>query len=179
MVGPSVDRSGDVSLTSHGVGARYARKEDNRFLRGRGQYIGDLGFARMREVAFVRSPVAHARLLGVRIPDDLRGAVFTAADMVGVRPIRAVSPLPGFQTSEQPPLVTERIRHVGELVAFCLADGRAEAEDMAARVTVDYEELPAVVDMGQAVEPGAVLVHDTIRRNTFLEVGFDGPVEAV
>ena len=87
-----------------GVGARLWRKEDDRFLRGRGQYIGDIQFPRMREVAFVRSPVAHARLTGVRIPEHLRACVFTARDLTDVRPIRAVSPLPGFQASEQPPL---------------------------------------------------------------------------
>jgi aerobic carbon-monoxide dehydrogenase large subunit len=166
-------------ITRTGVGARLGRKEDDRFLRGRGQYIADMSFPRMREVAFVRSPVAHGRLIDVRIPDELRSAVFTAKDMTGVLPIRAVSPLPGFQASEQPPLVIDRIRHVGELIAFCVADTRARAEDIAARVMVEYEEMPAVVDMREAVAPGAAQVHDTIKRNIFLEVGFDGPVEAV
>ena len=165
-------------MSKTGVGARLRRKEDDRFLHGRGQYIGDIRFPRMREVAFVRSPVAHARLTGIRIPDHLRSSVFTAKDLTDVRAIRAVSPLPGFQASEQPPLVTDKIRHVGELIAMCVADTRAEAEDIAAQVVVEYEELPAVVDMLKAQEPGSVLVHDTIKRNVFLEVGFDGPVEA-
>jgi carbon-monoxide dehydrogenase large subunit len=167
-------------LNKHGsgVGARLPRKEDDRFLHGRGQYIGDIRLPGMREVAFVRSPVAHARLTAVRIPDSLRGSVFTAADLTGVLPIRAVSPLPGFQVSEQPVLVADKIRHVGELIAMCVADTRAEAEDIAAKVAVEYEELPAVVDMLKAQEPGAVLVHDTVKRNVFLEVGFDGPIEA-
>src|SRR5690242_12283622 len=124
----------------------------------------------MREVAFVRAPVAHARLNGIRIPDHLRSSVFTAKDLTGVNNIRAVSPLPGFQVSEQPPLVTDKIRHVGELVAMCIADTRAEAEDIAAQVVVEYEELPAVVDMLKAQEPGSVLVHDTVKRNIYLEV---------
>jgi aerobic carbon-monoxide dehydrogenase large subunit len=161
-----------------GVGARVLRREDDRFLQGRGQYIGDIPFPRMREVAFVRGPVAHARLTAVRIPQAIRNSVFTAADLTGVLPIRAVSPLPGFQASEQPVLVTDKIRHVGELIAMCVADTRAEAEDIAAQVTVDYEELPAVVDMLKAQEAGAILVHDTVKRNVFLEVGFDGPIEA-
>jgi carbon-monoxide dehydrogenase large subunit len=165
-------------LSKTGVGARLRRKEDDRFLHGRGQYIGDLRFARMREVAFVRSPVAHAKLTGIRIPDHLRDSVFTAKDLKSVASIRAVSPLPGFQASEQPPLVTDKIRHVGELIAVCIADTRAEAEDIAAQVAVEYDELPAVVDMLKAQEPGSIQVHDTIKRNTFLEVGFDGPVEA-
>jgi aerobic carbon-monoxide dehydrogenase large subunit len=164
-------------VSKTGVGAPFRRKEDDRFLKGRGQYIADLAFPRMREVAFVRSPVAHARLLGVRIPEHLRASVFTADDLVDVRPIRAVSTLPGFQVSEQPPLATGKLRHVGELVAMCVADTRAQAEDIAAQVELDYEELPAVVDMLEAQKPGSVLVHDQIKRNVFLEVGFDGPVE--
>jgi carbon-monoxide dehydrogenase large subunit len=133
----------------------------------------------MREVAFVRSPVAHARLTGVRIPDHLRSSVFTAADLTDVRAIRAVSPLPGFQASEQPPLASGKVRHVGELIAMCIADTRAEAEDIAAQIVVEYDELPAVVDMLKAQEPGSALVHDTVKKNLYLEVGFDGPVEAV
>ena len=165
-------------MANQGVGARLRRKEDDRFLHGRGQYIADLRFPRMRDVAFVRSPVAHARLTGIDIPDHLKAQVFTAKDLTGVNAIRAVSPLPGFQASEQPPLATDKLRHVGELVAMCVADTRAEAEDIAAQVRVQYEELPAVVDMLKAQQPGAVLVHDTIKRNVFLETGFDGPIEA-
>ena len=74
-----------------GVGARLLRKEDDRFLRGRGQYIGDIKLAGTREVAFVRSAVAHACLLGVEIPEAIRASVFIAEDLAGVRPIRAVS----------------------------------------------------------------------------------------
>ena len=161
------------------IGARFPRKEDDRFLHGKGQYIGDLRFAGMRDVAFVRSPVAHARLVDIHIPEHLRGSVFTAKDLADVKPIRAVSPLPGFQVSEQPPLVTDKVRQVGELVAMCVADTRAEAEDIAAQVTVDYDELPAVVDMLAAQEPGAPQVHDTIKGNIFVRVDFDGDIESV
>ncbi|HEY1363044.1 MAG TPA: xanthine dehydrogenase family protein molybdopterin-binding subunit [Xanthobacteraceae bacterium] len=164
-------------MSDTGVGASLRRKEDDRFLQGRGQYIADLRFAGMREVAFVRSPVAHARLIAVRIPPQLRSSVFVAEDLVGVRPIRAVSTLPGFQVSEQPVLATGKLRHVGELVAMCVAETRAQAEDIASEVGLEYEELPAVVDMLEAQKPGCVLVHDQVRRNVFLEVGFDGPVD--
>jgi aerobic carbon-monoxide dehydrogenase large subunit len=171
-----VSTTGTKSKT--GVGASMLRKEDDRLLKGHGQYIGDIRLPRMREVAFVRSPVAHARLTGIHIPDHLRDVVFTAKHLAGVKPIRAVSSLPGFQVSEQPPLVTDRIRHVGELIAACVADTRAEAEDIAAQVALDYEELPAVVDMLEAQAPDSPLVHDTIKRNIALEVGYDGAVEA-
>jgi carbon-monoxide dehydrogenase large subunit len=166
-------------LAKSGIGASAKRKEDERFLLGRGQYIGDLRFPRMRDVAFVRSPVAHARLKAVIVPEHLRGSVFTARDLEGVLPIKAVSPLPGFQVSEQPVLVTDKIRQVGELIAMCVADTRAQAEDIAAQVTLDYEELPAVVDMLEAQKPGCVLVHDTVKGNVYVKVGYDGDIESV
>jgi len=166
-------------LTKSGIGARFRRKEDDRFLHGRGQYIGDIRFPKMRDVAFVRSPVAHAHLTGVRIPERLRSCVFTARDLANVRPIRAVSPLSGFQASEQPPLVNDKIRQVGELIAFCVADTRAQAEDVAAQVIVEYQELPAVVDMLDAQKPGSPLVHDTVKGNVYVEVGYDGDIESV
>src|SRR4051794_32326716 len=68
------EKSEVPTLTKTGVGARLRRREDDRFLQGRGQYIADIRFAGMREVAFVRSPVAHARLIGVRIPEHLRAS---------------------------------------------------------------------------------------------------------
>ena len=166
-------------MTKSGIGARFRRKEDDRFLHGRGQYIGDIRFPKMRDVAFVRSPVAHAHLTGVRIPERLRSCVFTARDLTNVRPIRAVSPLSGFQASEQPPLVNDKIRQVGELIAFCVADTRAQAEDVAAQVIVEYQELPAVVDMLDAQKPGSPLVHDTVKGNVYVEVGYDGDIESV
>jgi len=163
---------------SDGVGASLLRKEDDRFLRGKGQYIGDISLDGTREVAFVRSPVAHARLLGVEIPEAIRSSVFTAEDLTGVKPIRAVSPLPGFKASEQPPLVTDKIRHVGELIAMCVADTRAEAEDIAAQVMVDYDVLPAVVDMLDAQLSDAPRVHDSWNDNIYLEVSYDGDIES-
>ena len=94
---------------ANGVGARALRKADDRFLRGKGQYIGDISLDGTREIAFVRSPVAHARLLGIQIPEAIRSSVFTAEDLTGIKPIRAVSPLPGFKPSEQSPLATDKI----------------------------------------------------------------------
>ena len=162
---------------SDGVGASLLRKEDDRFLRGKGHYIGDISLDGTREVAFVRSPVAHARLLGVQVPESIRSSVFTAEDLTDVKPIRAVSPLPGFKASEQPPLVTDKIRHVGELIAMCVADTRAEAEDIAAQVMVDYDVLPAVVDMLDAQLSDAPRVHDSWNDNIYLEVSYDGDIE--
>jgi aerobic carbon-monoxide dehydrogenase large subunit len=154
-------------------------------MRGRGQFVADIRLPGMKDVAFVRSPVAHARLRGVSIPPDQRGATFTAADLVGVKPIRAVSGLRGFKISEQPPLATDKLRHVGELAAMCVAATRGEAEDLAAAVTLDLEELPAVYDMLEGRKSNAVLVHEHWGDNVFLETfvdvdiskAFDAPIK--
>ncbi len=156
-------------MTGQGVGARLLRKEDDRLMRGRGQFVADLRFAGMKDVAFVRSPLAHGRLRGVSIPDAFRDSVFTAADMEGVKPIRAVSGLKGFKVSEQPSLATDKVRFVGELIAMCMAPSRAQAEDIAAAVQPDLEELPAVHDMLAAREASSVLLHQHWGDNVFLE----------
>src|SRR5260221_13293008 len=134
-------------MSEHGVGAPVIRKEDDRLMRGRGQFVADLRLARMQDVAFVRSPLAHANIRGVDIPSAHRGDVFTADDLAGVKPIRAVSGLPGFKISEQPALAAGKVRHVGELVAMCVAATPADAEDLAASVRLDLEGLPAVYDI--------------------------------
>src|SRR5258708_810783 len=133
-----------------GVGASLRRKEDARFLHGRGRYVGDITRPGMLEVAFLRSPIAHARLLGVTKPVGGERHVFTIADLDGVGTIRANSALPGFRVSEQPALAKDRLRHVGEAIAACVAESRAAAEDLAAACVLDYEALPAVSDMRTA-----------------------------
>ena len=162
-----------VADTGQGVGARLLRKEDDRFMRGRGQYVADIRVAGLQDVAFVRSPLAHARIRAIHVPERYRDVVFTAADLTGIKPIRAVSGLPGFKISEQPVLATGKVRHVGELVAMCVAPTRAEAEDIAAAVTLDLEELPAVYDMRKARDAETALVHEHWGDNVFLESAFE------
>ena len=166
-------------MANSGIGARLVRKEDDRYLRGRGQFVADVNLAGTRDVAFVRSPVAHATIGAIEIPQDRLGQVFVAADLTGVKPIRAMSKLPGFKASVQPILATDKVRHVGELVAMCVADTRAEAEDLAEAVQIDFRELAAVVDMLQARRPDAPLVHDTWGDNLFLSLEIPGDVESI
>ena len=166
-------------MANQGVGASIARKEDDRLMRGRGRYVGDFGLAGQLEAAFVRSPVAHALITGIDIPDDIGSRVFTHADMAGVKPIRAVSALPGFKPSSQPALAFEKVRQVGETIAICVAPSRAEAEDMADRVAVDFEILPAVSDMLAARDADAPLVHEAWGDNVFLETGVEDDIESV
>ena len=157
-----------------GVGASLPRKEDHRLLHGQGEFVADLAMPGTMDVAFVRSPLAHARLCGVTKPAGGEAQVFTAADLAGVKPIVARSGLPGFKVSEQPVLAAGRVRYVGEPIAACLGETRAAAEDLASRVTLDLEELPAVADMLRARDPDAPLLHPGWGDNVFLESFVDG-----
>ena len=160
-------------MSGQGIGASLIRKEDERFMRGRGGFVGDIRPAGMLEVAFLRSSFAHARLKRVAIPHSIRSRVFVAEDLAGVAPIRADTALAGFKSSLQPILATGKVRHVGELVAMCIAPSRAEAEDLVAEIEVDYEELPAVHDMLAGREAGGPLVHEHWSDNLYLTTEID------
>jgi aerobic carbon-monoxide dehydrogenase large subunit len=160
-------------VTGQGIGARLVRKEDDRYLRGRGRFVGDLSLPHLREVAFLRSPRAHARITAIRIPSDIREGVFVAADLDGVAAIRADTALAGFKSSLQPVLAADKVRHVGEPVAMCVAPTLAEAEDMVARIEIEFDDLPALHDMLAARAPGAALVHEPWGDNLFLTTEID------
>jgi len=166
-------------MTDQGIGARLLRKEDDRYMRGRGQFVGDIRLPGMQEVAFLRSPLAHARIKAIHIPPALRDRVFIADDLAGVAPIRADTSLPGFKSSVQPVLATGKVRYVGELVAMCVAPTRAEAEDLAGEIEVDFDPLPAVTDMLAGRKPGAALVHEHWGDNLYLTTSTDVNFEAV
>jgi carbon-monoxide dehydrogenase large subunit len=166
-------------MTAHGIGASVLRKEDDRFLRGRGQYVGDFRLSVVRDVAFVRSPVAHARLKNVHVPQEFQSAVFMAKHLTGVKPIVSMPSVKGFKYSVEPILAVDKMRYVGELVAMCVAPTRAEAEDIAGSVTLEFEELPPVTDMLSACEPGSPLVHEEWGDNIFVEFSETGPIQEV
>ena len=166
-------------MEGQGIGARLLRKEDDRYMRGRGQYVGDIRLPGMREVAFLRSPLAHARIRGIRVPSAIRDRVFIAEDLAGVSAIRADTTLPGFKSSLQPVLATGKVRYVGELVAMCVAPTRAEAEDLAAEIELDLDPLPVVADMLEARKAGAPLVHEHWGDNLYLTSAIDVDFEAV
>ena len=160
-------------MTEHGIGARLLRKEDDRYLRGRGQFVGDMALPHMRDVAFLRSPVAHAHITSIRIPSEVRDRVFVAGDLVGVKAIRADTALAGFKSSLQPVLAADKVRHVGEPVAMCIAPSLGEAEDIAAAIEIDFEQLPAVHDMLAGRQADAPLVHEAWGDNLFLTTEID------
>jgi carbon-monoxide dehydrogenase large subunit len=159
------------------VGARVPRKEDARHLHGRGQFVSDMILPGQREVAFLRSPVAHARILGIRKPAGSEGKVFVRADMPEVKAIVAPSTLPSFKLSEQHHLAHGKVRFVGEPVAMCVAKTRAEAEDLAEQIELDLEELPALVDAHLARAEKSVRVHEEWDDNLFLTLNLDNGFE--
>jgi aerobic carbon-monoxide dehydrogenase large subunit len=154
--------------SSKGVGAPLRRKEDRRHLHGRGQFVADIRLPGMLEVAFVRSAVAHGRIRRVDVPAAHAGKVFTASDFPTLKPIVALTKMEGFKPSEHPALAAERVRFAGEPVALAIGATRGEAEDAAEAVAVDIEELPAVVDMLEALKPGAPLVREEWGDNVFV-----------
>jgi aerobic carbon-monoxide dehydrogenase large subunit len=166
--------------TASGVGASLLRKEDARHLRGRGQFVSDVQLPRMQDVAFVRSPHAHARVKGIAVAPNAGGRIFTARDLPRLGEMRAVPQVSGFKVSGYPPLATQKVRYVGEAIAACIAPTRAEAEDLAKTVSVDFEVLPAVIDAAAALTDAPSLVHENWSNNLFIERVFqDGDIDAV
>ena len=153
----------------HGVGASVLRKEDDRHLRGRGEFVADIAPRGTEEVVFVRSPHAHAQIGAISIPPAARSRVFTAADLPRIRPIQVVTQAAGARAPPWPPLAVGKVRYVGDAVAVCVAPTRAEALDLAAAVTVEYRPLDAVVNALASRGGSPALVHDQFGDNLFQE----------
>jgi carbon-monoxide dehydrogenase large subunit len=169
-------REGEVPATRFGIGQPVTRKEDPRFLTGRGRFVADIDLARQAHAVFLFSPHAHARIRTIDTAAAIRApgvhAVLTgqdwAADGLGtldpeVMPEDMGGPK-GHRT-KRPPLAIDRVRYVGERVAVVIAATEALARDAAEMIAVDYEVLPAVVRAEDAVRPDAPLVHDSIPGN--------------
>jgi len=161
-----------------GIGARVPRKEDARHLHGRGNFVSDMIFGGQQEVAFLRSPVAHGRLLRVGKPAGFEHAVFTWADLTDVKPIVAQSTLPGYRVSAQHPLAHEKVRFVGEPIAMVVAATRAEAEDIAERIELEIEDLPPLVDAQKARADASVRLHEEWPDNVFIGMNYESDFEA-
>jgi carbon-monoxide dehydrogenase large subunit len=174
---PTSDRPGGAVAVDNkpklGIGARLPRKEDARHLRGRGQFVSDLKFPRTQEVAFVRSPIAHGYIRAIYVPPEVRAQVFLSSDLPEILPITSICDIPGWKQSVCYPLVRDRVRFVGQPVAACVARTRAEAEDIAQSVIVEYDELRAVNDALRALEPDAPLLYEEWGDNLYIRKDFD------
>ena len=143
------------------LGSRVIRTEDPRFLTTGGVYTDDMRLPGACHVHFVRSAVAHARIRSVDVSAALEApgviAAFTGADLADLP--QAPPPMPGMINAQmsQPLLATDTVRYVGEPLAVVVTENRYQGEDAADLVDVDYEVLPAVVDMGEAESSQTVL----------------------
>jgi carbon-monoxide dehydrogenase large subunit len=157
-------------MTHEGIGASVLRREDARFLLGKGQFVADLVFEGELHCAFVRSPHAHARIRRIDTGAARRApgvvVVYTGEDMAADRvgtmaPLWRIPGVNGSKMSEPPRWGLSRgaVRHVGEAVAMVVAATAHQAADAAEQVEVDWEPLPAVVDVRDAVKPDAPQLH--------------------
>lgn len=152
------------------VGASVRRKEDVRILTGQGRYIDDVNERATLSCCFVRSTVAHGRIVSVDTSEAVAiegvTAVITGADMARyTNPINLAAPIPGLCTPAYPALAVDRVRYVGEPVALVVASDRYVAEDAAGVVQVDYEPLPAVVTSAESLAEGAPQLFDDVPGN--------------
>ncbi|MGG5823793.1 xanthine dehydrogenase family protein molybdopterin-binding subunit [Falsiroseomonas sp. HW251] len=157
-----------------GLGRPFRRVEDPRLLTGGGRYTADLVPPGVLHAVFLRSPYAHARVLGVDAAAARAmpgvAAVITAEDAaaLGHNPALTEIRFPDGRRHVEPPrlpISQGRVRHVGEIVAMLVAETPAQARDAAEAVMVDYDPLPAVTDAEAALRPGAPLLHDEAPRN--------------
>ncbi len=150
------------------IGARLLRKEDARHLHGRGMFIADVRLPGAQDVAFVRSPMASARVREVIKPAHAAARVFTLADLGPVNVLEAGPELSAHRHSPYPPLADDRVRYVGQTVAACVMPGRAAAEDLAGEVRLELERLPAVVDVVAAMRPESPRVFEEWPSNAYI-----------
>jgi len=159
-----------------GIGASPRRKEDIRFLTGRGNYVADIQRPGMVAGVFVRSPHAHAKIKSINAKPALSMpgvlAVFTGEDLkadgVGGLPcgwgITGKDGQP-MKDPAHPVMALGKVRHVGDPVAFVVAETLQEAQHASEKVIVDYEVLPAVVGLVDALKPGAPRVFGEVPDN--------------
>ncbi|MBO0846368.1 MAG: xanthine dehydrogenase family protein molybdopterin-binding subunit [Nocardioides sp.] len=148
------------------LGTEVRRVEDRELLLGQGSFVDNLNSVGVAHAVFVRSPFAHARITGLDTTEAAAAegvlAVYTADDL-------GRAPLSGFaDVNKQAPrsaLAVDKVRYVGDPVALVVAETRAQAVDAAELVDVDYDDLPAVIDIEEALAEGAPLQFEAIGSN--------------
>jgi carbon-monoxide dehydrogenase large subunit len=166
----------NVAAPFEGIGASVRRKEDLRFLSGRGQYTDDINRPGQTHAYMLRSPHAHAAIRSIDLaqaramPGVL--AIFTGADLAAEN----IGGIPcGWQIHNKdgspmaepmhPALAIGKVRHVGDQVAVVIAETRAQARDAAEAIVVEYDVLPAAATMAQALAAGAPQIHEAAPGN--------------
>lgn len=156
-------------MMKFGVGQPVRRKEDHRLLTGTGRYADDVSYPGQKYAVMVRSPLAHARIDSIDA-DDARAmpgvaAILTGKELAedGVGTLRCLAPVENSDGSAQVTtprhiVASDTVRYVGDIVALVIADTAEQARDAAEAVMVDYDALPAVADLGSALDDGAAQV---------------------
>ena len=178
-------------MSATGIGATVRRKEDHRFITGKGHYTADVNRPGETHACFVRSPHAHARIKGIdataarAMPGVL--AVLTGADLAADKLGNLICGWmihskdgSAMKMAPHPALAQTKACHVGDPVAVAIAETLAQAKDAAEKVKVDYEVLPAVAEPGQAQAAGAAQIHEVAPKNTIYQwhLGDKGKTEA-
>ncbi|SEO05311.1 carbon-monoxide dehydrogenase large subunit [Rhodospirillales bacterium URHD0017] len=159
----------DLNLMKFGIGQPVPRQEDPTLLRGEGRYTDDMNLPNQAWCVMVRSQVAHGIIKGIdtaeakAMPGVL--GVWTGADLSNYGPLKTLIPVPNCDGSPmkmpvRPSLASDKVRFVGDPVAFVVAETLAQAKDAAEAVVVDIDSLPAVTDAREATKPGAPQVFD-------------------
>src|ERR1700738_4724630 len=167
-------------MSATGIGAAVRRKEDHRFITGKGHYTDDINRPGQGYAFFVRSPHAHATIKSIdtKTASGMPGvlAVLTGAELSADKIGNLIcgwmihskdgSPM---KMAPHPALASGKACHVGDPVAVVIAETLAQAKDAAEKVKVDYEVLPAVADPGKAQEAGAPQIHEIAPNNTIYQ----------
>jgi len=166
------------------IGRTVPRPNARKLVEGRATYTDDVSLPRLVHAAFLRSPHAHARIVSIdtsealKVPGVVR--VFTGADLAKVCDpwVAVLAHLKGMKSAPQYPLPLERATWQGEAVVAVVADTRAAAEDGVAALAVEFDPLPAQVDMETALAPGTVVIHPELGDNlVFTRTAETGNVE--
>jgi carbon-monoxide dehydrogenase large subunit len=167
-------------MSATGIGAAVRRKEDLRFITGKGQYTDDINRPGQTYIYFVRSPHAHAKIRKIDSAEAAKMpgvvAVLTGADLANDKIGNlicgwAISSKDGspMKMSAHPAIANVKACHVGDAVAVVIAETLGQAKDAGEKVAVDYEVLPAVADPAKAQASGAPLIHDVAPNNTIYQ----------
>jgi carbon-monoxide dehydrogenase large subunit len=155
--------------TARVLGASIKRREDPRFITGKGNYTDDLKLPGLTYAVFVRSPHAHARIRKIDTAAAKAHpgvvAIFTGKDMAGVNSLPCGWLLPELKIPPHMPLATDAARYLGDPVAVVIAETQSAARDAADLVDVDWEALPSVTSAEKAVAPGAARMHEVAPDN--------------
>src|SRR5436190_12231770 len=174
-----------------GIGASVVRKEDKRFITGKGRYVDDIKLIGMTHAHFVRSPHAHAKVKGIDSAEAMKMpgviAVLTGQQIVDDKIGNlicgwAITSKDGspMKMGAWPAMAPETVRFVGQAVAVVIAETKNQARDAAEAVAVNYEELPAAADIRAAIKPGAPQLHPEAPGNIIYDwhTGDDAAVTA-